>query len=1767
MKDIFIQVVTLSLSAALIAALVMALRLALRKSPRFIVCALWALVAVRLLIPVLPESKVSVVPSAVSSGSVVEEVAARPVEPVVRVSQKEPRYVKIIEKTPQIPVKYEAGEAYVEVSEKTLDAPKTVGTSIVPVLAWIWLGGTILMMGYMLFSYLRIWRKVRISVRDNGNVYLCDTIASPFILGMFRPKIYIPSGLAEKDKAYVMAHEQAHLKRLDHIWKPLGWLLLSVHWFNPVMWAAYILLCRDIELACDEKVTGREGDGFRKAYSEALLACSLPARLVTACPLAFGEVGVKTRIKSVLNYKRPAFWILAVTLVGCVIAAGCALTNPTQPATTPDQTVAPTDKTETPTDKTDAPTDPSIQPTATQEPATEPGPADPTVSPDIPRDNVKKVSLTVDQEGVMLAEWVSHWDTGIVPADLYKDDLGTSFYILDRGGKQILKKVGDQISTLSLDFCTDPQRFLFAHEHVEVPGLETTPLTTAQVSYVLSSEALYRLPMAWAELFNDDPTTYETIALPDGLRGEDVRDLILSGEGEQCSPLLVTDSKGNFKLQADHQTWESTKSGYSVVWTDENTLDVFTEQVCWEITMPRQEVRVLAEPTEEELLILAPVEKAEAFVYHFRGGYCYTSGIQMIDWEMVPGNYARFTGGTVYVMAPREGGIDIQSLNPGVSSVYAEGPKEDLTARRADILAGTVLPLYDHRPVDENFPGFRIDMDGDGKPEEVGIAPGVGNHNALTWELTLNGRPAGTSWMHYAQVPMAGASYAIDEVQWPEEGNFSRERGYTMYLASLDGEHITLFLESMQETYGVDFLEYLGEEALRAGARTRIRGRKMMDEFVPNAPLSDYIAAGWKVRPADGDRLDVTGDGEENTLRVTNLSARNSYPVYNDQDGINTGRNSIPFHEESANTVGTCLPYREFIAVDDGEAYAVVLTAAVGTAPGGSLMSPSFRYGDLYYAANNLGGYDLIGEIILNGTTLGMRYRLSDEELNPAGPDMSVEKAGYRLINGLARHLPGAEETDGSAVRCFRETREAAGGVPVSDEDLYALDRLLGDVFAGHFLLDEYEDVRDIDLTWLYYDGLCTGPVPQPGVRVTGEEEAEVLALMGETHALQPLFKMDRQAAADLFRAYTGYDLSEASGTMPGTYVEKYDAWYYLRSDSAILSFRIVDACLLPDSSCAVLWQGRNQQTYGIATLKPALGGYHIAANRVLTEKELSGAAVRGILAAGCTKILDYESAKSGNAREIEWDGAPILPADFAWGEFDLLVLDQLGRRLICRDSSGQISSAALDFCSRPEQLASCAGLLYILDGTEVLRMTRNGPGVPLAVALEKRTPLPDGLAAGDVLEMEAYVEGESGECELRLITRNHGNFLLRQNADSFEPTDSGWQMEQNGSSVSIRVRDGACWDLEIPEADVWVTDVRRDTGNEYLTLYVREAGADQAELRLYSRTGHLEAVSSISLSDLVRPEDRLIAFGLAHCYDGLYLYRITPGVNNRTERPAVTDLGDVEKEILQGKSVPLDFDLPGPLTPAPVAFRIDLDQDGTAEELSLAPSQTAAGKTGLEFYCNGCSAGISRFVEYAYGGSQITETDEAAFFPADAGFRFRLASLDGRTISLIMSSPEKTLAVDFITLEPQLASSRTARFARTRMRGEGKTIDDFIPCQGIWQYLKEGWEVRPAEGDVMEIPGAGPQVIHMIYSEQGLFADGSYYQEKIRLQNSSAETVLGFTEGEHDRISRRFDRLTYTAAEDGAFVRLTGCQYDGSRKTVYGLMGGNGVWRFEELP
>lgn len=306
MTAVFLKLLNMSISASWLVLAVLLLRLPLKKAPKWVSCLLWGIVALRLVMPVSVQSLFSLIPSA--------QVFPQD----IAVSQTPAIHSGI----PQI------NSAVNPIFTQQLLRGADPRENVLLFASGMWTAGVVLMLLYSAVTYVRLRWQVRASVKLQKGVYMCDDIASPFILGTLFPKIYVPSGMEEQQLAYVLAHENAHLKRWDHGWKPLGYLLLSVYWFNPLLWVAYILLCRDIERACDEKVIARMDIGDKKGYSEALVACSVHRRVVMACPVAFGEVGVKTRIKGILRYKKPAIWVVGVSMLACTLTAACFLTDP-----------------------------------------------------------------------------------------------------------------------------------------------------------------------------------------------------------------------------------------------------------------------------------------------------------------------------------------------------------------------------------------------------------------------------------------------------------------------------------------------------------------------------------------------------------------------------------------------------------------------------------------------------------------------------------------------------------------------------------------------------------------------------------------------------------------------------------------------------------------------------------------------------------------------------------------------------------------------------------------------------------------------------------------------------------------------------------------------------------------------------------------------------------------------------------------------------------------------------------------------------------------------------------------------------------------------------------------------------------------------------------------------------------------------------------------------------------------------------------------------
>ena len=312
MNELFLKIINMSISASWLVLAVLILRFVLKKAPKWINVLLWGIVAIRLICPFSFESTLSLIPSAetiplnigmdttptINSGISAINNAVNPI-----ISQSN---------TPM------AG-ASVNLLQITIG-----------IYEYIWIFGMIALALYTAISYWRLRRKVDTAVRYKDNIFQSENVSSPFVFGIIKPRIYLPFKMNGQDLEHVVAHEHAHIRRKDHWWKPFGFLLLTIHWFNPLMWMAYVLLCRDIELACDEKVIKELGNEQRGDYTQALVACSVNRRMIAACPLTFGEVGVKERVKSVMNYKKPALWVIIIAVIVCVGVAVCFLTNPKQ---------------------------------------------------------------------------------------------------------------------------------------------------------------------------------------------------------------------------------------------------------------------------------------------------------------------------------------------------------------------------------------------------------------------------------------------------------------------------------------------------------------------------------------------------------------------------------------------------------------------------------------------------------------------------------------------------------------------------------------------------------------------------------------------------------------------------------------------------------------------------------------------------------------------------------------------------------------------------------------------------------------------------------------------------------------------------------------------------------------------------------------------------------------------------------------------------------------------------------------------------------------------------------------------------------------------------------------------------------------------------------------------------------------------------------------------------------------------------------------------
>ena len=383
--SLFIKVLNVSIAAGWIVLAAALLRKLLKRAPKWAVCLMWLVLALRLVLPVSIESPFSLVPSAetvvvtereVSGGSGSQYSQAGNtsqggtdasqgavdvqihsgfdalnsyVNPIISGAagsdNAEQSGTEVLPGSPAGP-SAGAGQAG--------QAARSAGfASLIDTLGIVWAAGVAILLVYAAVSWFRLRRKVRASMPWTGEttgsgcaasvqnlshrlrVFVCDDIETPFILGLFQPAVYLPSGLPAAETEHILSHEQAHITRRDHLWKPLGFALLAVYWFNPLMWLAYVLFCRDIELACDEKVVRAMDDGSKAAYSRTLVSCSRRQRLVTACPLAFGETGTGERVKSILSYRRPAFWIITLAIIVCIVLAVCFLTDPRSGGSSP----------------------------------------------------------------------------------------------------------------------------------------------------------------------------------------------------------------------------------------------------------------------------------------------------------------------------------------------------------------------------------------------------------------------------------------------------------------------------------------------------------------------------------------------------------------------------------------------------------------------------------------------------------------------------------------------------------------------------------------------------------------------------------------------------------------------------------------------------------------------------------------------------------------------------------------------------------------------------------------------------------------------------------------------------------------------------------------------------------------------------------------------------------------------------------------------------------------------------------------------------------------------------------------------------------------------------------------------------------------------------------------------------------------------------------------------------------------------------------------
>lgn len=326
-NNLFLSVINMSVAATYVIIFVLIVRILLKKAPKFFSYILWGVVLVRLLFPFSFESKISLIPQKIQDNTFVSEWANNYVGDTNIFYDNTPEYNFAVENG-NIPISAGEDGYYVVTDIDGISSPKTVGNTILPKLSYIWVLGIAALSVYSIAEFIKLRRKLTIAMPIRDNIYIVDHISTPFVSGFFRPKIYLPSSLSEKEQNYIIQHEMCHIKRLDHVTRVLGFIALSIHWFNPFVWIAFYLSGEDMEMSCDESVMNNMDTDIRVEYSSLLLRFSTTSKLIHATPLAFGEGDTKSRIKNILNYKRPLFWGSFVIAIIVVFAVLGLVSNP-----------------------------------------------------------------------------------------------------------------------------------------------------------------------------------------------------------------------------------------------------------------------------------------------------------------------------------------------------------------------------------------------------------------------------------------------------------------------------------------------------------------------------------------------------------------------------------------------------------------------------------------------------------------------------------------------------------------------------------------------------------------------------------------------------------------------------------------------------------------------------------------------------------------------------------------------------------------------------------------------------------------------------------------------------------------------------------------------------------------------------------------------------------------------------------------------------------------------------------------------------------------------------------------------------------------------------------------------------------------------------------------------------------------------------------------------------------------------------------------------